>query len=74
MTIMITDQGAGFDPSSVPEDRLGVRGSIVRRMEDVGGAARVWSSPGGGTSVVLRVPVLRVVAPHPESKHREAHR
>ncbi|MBX3194698.1 MAG: hypothetical protein KF727_06310 [Microbacteriaceae bacterium] len=74
VTIMITDQGTGFDPAAIPDDRLGLRGSIVRRMEDVGGAARVWSSPGSGTSVVLTVPVLRVVAPQPESRHREVHR
>lgn len=71
ITIMITDQGAGFDPAAVPADRLGVRGSIVGRVEDAGGSVQVWSSPGSGTSVVITIPVLRVVAPQPESRHRE---
>jgi signal transduction histidine kinase len=74
VTVMITDQGRGFDPDAIPEDRLGVRGSIIERLEAVGGSARIWSSPGGGTSVVLTVPILKVVAPHPESTHRETHR
>jgi hypothetical protein len=74
ITVMVTDQGSGFDPDAIPEDRLGVRGSIIDRMRQVGGDVRIWSSPGGGTSVVLTVPILRVVAPHPESTHRETHR
>lgn len=74
ITVMITDQGVGFDRSAVPPDRLGVRGSIEERLRAVGGDAQIWSSPGGGTSVVLTIPILRVVAPHPESTHREKHR
>lgn len=73
ITVMITDQGTGFDMASVPADRLGLRGSIVERMEAVGGSAQIWSTPGGGTSVVLTVPILKIVAPHPESTHRETH-
>jgi signal transduction histidine kinase len=73
ITVMITDQGAGFDLRAIPADRLGVRGSIVERMEAVGGSAQIWSTPGGGTSVVMTVPILEVVAPHPESQHRETH-
>ncbi|MEO8261969.1 MAG: ATP-binding protein [Pseudolysinimonas sp.] len=74
ITVMITDQGTGFDMSAIPEDRLGVRGSIIDRVEAVGGSAQIWSTPGGGTSVVLTIPILKVVAPNPESTHRETHR
>ncbi|HEX7833877.1 MAG TPA: ATP-binding protein [Pseudolysinimonas sp.] len=70
ITVMITDQGAGFEPETVASDRLGVRSSIVQRMESVGGSARIWSSPGSGTSIMLSVPILEVVEPHPESDHR----
>ena len=45
--------GPGFDPAAVPEDRRGVRESIVGRMERHGGSARVTSQPGGGTEVEL---------------------
>ena len=69
ITVMISDQGKGFDPAEVDSDRLGVRESIVGRMESVGGSARIWSSPGSGTSVMLTIPVLEIVERHPESDH-----
>jgi signal transduction histidine kinase len=70
ITLMVTDQGTGFDLAGVAPDRLGVRASMVDRLESVGGSARIWSSPGSGTSVMLTVPVVEVVEPHPESDHR----
>jgi signal transduction histidine kinase/phage shock protein PspC (stress-responsive transcriptional regulator) len=53
----VRDRGAGFDLATVPEDRLGVRESIIGRMERHGGSARVRSSP-EGTEVRLRLPPL----------------
>jgi signal transduction histidine kinase len=69
ITVMVSDQGTGFDPATTGSDRLGVRESIVGRMESVGGSARIWSSPGHGTSVMLTVPILEIVQPQPESQH-----
>ena len=37
----VRDHGPGFELDDVPEDRLGVRNSILGRMERHGGAARV---------------------------------
>lgn len=54
-TVMIVDGGRGFDPASVPTDRLGLRESVVGRVERVGGSARVWSGE-TGTTVLLSVP------------------
>ena len=54
--IFVRDTGDGFDPDDVAEDRLGVRESIVGRMERVGGTAIISSSPGGGTEVELFAP------------------
>ncbi|WEK13442.1 MAG: ATP-binding protein [Candidatus Microbacterium phytovorans] len=52
--VSITDDGPGFEPESVPADRLGVKESVLRRMRDVpGGDARIDSAPGRGTSVLL---------------------
>ncbi|MCX6501988.1 MAG: hypothetical protein NT132_06220 [Microbacterium sp.] len=52
--IEVTDDGIGFDPGTIPPDRMGVRLSIVGRMRDVaGGAAHVASVPGGGTRIRL---------------------
>ncbi|GAB2491203.1 hypothetical protein GCM10027030_26800 [Luteococcus sediminum] len=54
--VVVADDGCGFDPSTIPADRLGVLGSIGRRMTDAGGAAVMHTSPGQGTSVVLTWP------------------
>ncbi|MFT4009888.1 MAG: PspC domain-containing protein [Nocardioidaceae bacterium] len=51
--VFVRDRGAGFDADQVPEDRLGVRNSIVGRMQRHGGAAEVRASPGNGTEVRL---------------------
>lgn len=59
-TIMVIDEGSGFDPDAVPHDRLGLRVSVVQRVEAVGGYVRVWSSPGNGTSVLISVPATEV--------------
>lgn len=50
----ITDQGAGFDPDTVPPDRRGIAESIVARMVRSGGEATIVSEPGEGTEVHLR--------------------
>jgi signal transduction histidine kinase len=53
---MVTDAGKGFDVSTIDSGRLGYTESIVARLRDVGGNARLFSSPGSGTTVVLEVP------------------
>lgn len=50
----ITDQGSGFDPDEVPEQRKGISESIVSRMARSGGEATVISRPGEGTEIHLR--------------------
>jgi len=51
--VFVRDRGPGFDPTSVPDDRRGVRESIVGRMVRHGGQALITSSPGVGTEVEL---------------------
>ena len=53
---MVTDAGVGFDLGTVDSERLGFAESVVARLRDVGGNARLFSSPGSGTTVVLEVP------------------
>ncbi len=53
--VFVRDRGRGFDPDRVAEDRLGVRGSIIDRMERHGGSAAVRSAPGEGTEVRLHL-------------------
>jgi len=52
--VTVADTGPGFDPHSVPPQRLGIRTGIVTRMELLpGGSARIDSAPGAGTRVRL---------------------
>ncbi len=52
--VVLTDDGAGFDPARVSADRMGIAGSILGRMRALaGGAAFVESAPGAGTVVTL---------------------
>jgi signal transduction histidine kinase len=53
---MVTDAGVGFDLKDIDEARLGFKDSVVGRLKEVGGNARLFSSPGAGTTVVLEVP------------------
>ncbi|MBG6054632.1 signal transduction histidine kinase [Salinibacterium sp. CAN_S4] len=53
---MITDAGVGFLLDDVDSARLGFKESVVGRLKEVGGRARLFSSPGSGTTVVLEVP------------------
>jgi signal transduction histidine kinase len=57
LTLMVVDAGVGFDPLAVPDDRLGLRISVLNRVESLGGAVRIWSAPGAGTSVLLSFPL-----------------
>ncbi|MBO2452141.1 PspC domain-containing protein [Actinomadura barringtoniae] len=55
VAIFVRDRGKGFDMESIPEDRMGVRGSIIGRMERNGGKATVRTAPGEGTEVRLEI-------------------
>ncbi len=57
LEVFVRDRGQGFDPDSVPEDRLGVRRSIIDRVTRHGGAADVSSNPRVGTEVHLVMPL-----------------
>jgi signal transduction histidine kinase len=54
--VFVRDRGAGFVLDDVPEDRYGVRRSILDRMERHGGTAEVRSAPGEGTEIRLHLP------------------
>lgn len=54
----VGDRGPGIDLDEIPDDRFGVRESIIGRMRRAGGTAGVSRGPGGiGTEVRLRMPV-----------------
>ena len=49
----VRDRGPGFDLETIPQDRRGVRDSIMARMVRHGGHAAVRTAPGGGCEVRL---------------------
>ncbi|MGZ4490912.1 MAG: ATP-binding protein [Nocardioidaceae bacterium] len=51
--VFVRDRGRGFDQDQVPTDRLGVRHSIVDRMERHRGTAEIRTAAGEGTEVRL---------------------
>jgi signal transduction histidine kinase len=53
---MVTDAGVGFNLEGIDDDKFGFRESVIGRLREVGGNARLFSSPGAGTTVVLEVP------------------
>lgn len=64
ISVFVRDRGVGFDLSTVENDRHGVRGSIIGRMERHGGKAEIRSEPGDGTEV-------RLTMPAPERRDRD---
>ncbi|MFE7562758.1 MacS family sensor histidine kinase [Kitasatospora sp. NPDC057500] len=60
VTVSIRDDGPGFAPGRLGEaeraGRLGVSQSIRGRLRDLGGTAELYSAPGEGVEVELRVP------------------
>lgn len=65
--VFIRDRGAGFDTAGIEADRLGVRESIVGRMNRAGGTAQIRSGQ-SGTEVQLRMPVMVTTGPDSSSE------
>jgi signal transduction histidine kinase len=55
-SVFVRDRGPGFDPGAVPSDRLGIRTSIIGRMERRRGRAEVRATVGEGVEVRLTMP------------------
>lgn len=73
-TLRISDDGCGFsgDPQSYG---LGIRHSLIARMTEVNGTARIESAPGEGCQVVVTGPLLSRSDPQPataEAQHAAA--
>ncbi len=53
MKLVILDDGKGFRPSNIPQNRLGVRVSMIGRVETVGGRLFIDSHLGKGTTIIM---------------------
>lgn len=51
--IIVSDGGPGFDLAQISPQRLGIRVSIIKRMQDACGHATITSTPAAGTRVQL---------------------
>jgi signal transduction histidine kinase len=60
LSVFVRDRGIGFDPEAVPDDRRGIRESIVGRLEHAGGRVEYVTEPGHGTEVRLHLPWVTV--------------
>jgi signal transduction histidine kinase len=60
VTVTVRDDGPGMEPgrldAAAAEGRLGVAQSIKGRLADLGGTVEIYSKPGEGTEVELRLP------------------
>jgi PAS domain S-box-containing protein len=55
--VVVFDEGAGFEPAAVPEDRFGLR-NLRERARLLGGAAEIQSAPGEGCRVCVELPLV----------------
>ncbi|CAN5892530.1 ATP-binding protein [soil metagenome] len=56
VTVFVRDEGKGFDPLAVPDDRRGIAESVVGRMHRHRGHATIRSESGTGTEIELQLP------------------
>ena len=57
--VFIRDRGPGLDLNALPDDRLGIRESIIGRMTRAGGTATVRPGVASGTEVHLHLEAAR---------------
>jgi signal transduction histidine kinase len=55
LEILVQDNGKGFDPATLVEDRRNGLGNMRRRAEAIGGTLEVQSTLGNGTAIKLSV-------------------
>jgi NarL family two-component system sensor histidine kinase YdfH len=65
LELTVTDDGAGFDPATVPDrGHYGIQG-MRERARAIGGQLRVTSAPGRGTTIIVTVPTAPATNPAP---------
>jgi signal transduction histidine kinase len=62
LRITVRDEGVGFNPAEVAPSRLGLTG-VQERARLFGGAARIISAPGKGTTIDVELPLSDVLEP-----------
>jgi signal transduction histidine kinase len=57
LTVVVADEGRGFDPAEVPESGIGIAG-MLERARLLGGQLSIESAPLSGTRVTVSLPTL----------------
>ena len=57
LTVVVADEGRGFDPAQVPESGIGLAG-MLERSRLLGGQLSIESAPHAGTRVTVSLPTL----------------
>ena len=60
--LVVSDDGVGFDPGAVPKGHLGLEG-MRARVGRLGGRFEIASRPGGGTRIIVTIPLARETMP-----------
>lgn len=55
--IFVRDHGNGFDIHAIPQSRLGIKESIIGRIQRRGGTVEIVSRKGWGTEVRMHMPI-----------------
>jgi signal transduction histidine kinase len=56
VSLMLSDDGQGFDPSQTKDEGYGLQ-SMRERVEGLDGRLQIDSAPGGGTKIVAKIPL-----------------
>jgi signal transduction histidine kinase len=62
LTVIVEDNGRGFDPEGQGGERNGMS-NMAQRMTELGGACELFTAPGNGCRVVFTVPLERRTPP-----------
>jgi signal transduction histidine kinase len=57
LTVVVADEGSGFDPAEVPESGIGLAG-MLERSRLLGGQLSIESAPHAGTRVTISIPTV----------------
>ncbi len=57
LRIAVYDEGVGFNPAAVPDDRFGLR-SIRERARLLGGKVEIQTAPGEGCLISVDLPLV----------------
>jgi signal transduction histidine kinase len=60
VSVVVRDDGVGFEPRLVPQDRFGLEG-IRQRARLFGSEAEITSKPGKGTTIRVILPLTATV-------------